>query len=401
MKVLYLANGLPHYYNLVLSRLNAHPGLEVVVVAPKAPGRHIGAGVFQSREGINFRLVELEEYSFGPLVGFRGMTLLLLKERPDIVVLPEHLLSGFFVHPGLLLARLIMGVRLMLKSIPFLLPDYAIARQQLASLPAPSTWAGKVLQGLGLRKQIHCAVLEFRAFRYRKVHGHVNYVDEAKEIYGSYGVRQERICVTRNSPDTDAMRRTEAGLRSAGALPARDPHGLLHVGRLVTQKRVNLLIEAMPVVLRSIPHARLTIVGDGPERGRFEELARSLGVGEVVRFVGAVYDPMELARHFLSASIFVLPGLGGLSINEAMFYGLAIVCSSGDGTEKFLVREGFNGTFFRTDDRRSLEESIARLMSDPDELRRMGMRSREIIDREVNITTVVERYVEAFGRACA
>lgn len=400
--MLYLANGLPHYFNLVLSRLNAHPGLEIVVVAPRAPSRHIGAGVFQSREGIGFRLAELQEYSFGPLAGFRGLTRLLLKERPDVVVLPDHLLTAFFLHPGLLAARLITGARLVLKSIPFLLPDYGTARRRLRELlPPPSTSAGKVLQALGLRKLMLRLALEFRGFRYRWIDGHVNYIDEARDIYGSYGVRQDRICVTRNSPDTDAMRRTEAALRAAGELPERDPHALLHVGRLVAEKRVNLLIEAMPAVLRSVPQARLTIVGDGPERARFEDLARSLGADGAVRFVGAVYDPAELARHFLSASVFVLPGLGGLSINEAMFYGLAIVCSSGDGTERFLVREGFNGTFFRTDDRRSLEQAIVRLMSDPGELQRMGLRSREIIDREVNIATVVERYVEAFARACA
>lgn len=401
MKVLYLANGLPHYFNLVLSKLNSQPSLEVVVVAPKAPGRHIGEGVFQSRDGIGFRLVELAEYSLGPLAGFRGMTRLLLRERPDIVVVPEHLLTGFFVHPGLLLARAVTRARLVLKSIPFLLPDYATAREQLDSLGPPSSFAGRLLQALGLRRLLLRAALEFRAFRYRRIDTHVNYVDAAREIHGSYGVPQERICVTRNSPDTDAMRRTEAALRAAGSLPERDPHCLLHVGRLVAQKRVNLLIEAMPAVRESIPHARLLIVGDGPERARFEDLARRLQVADAVRFIGAVYDPMELARQFLTASVFVLPGLGGLSINEAMFYGLAIVCSSGDGTEQFLVRERCNGTFFRGDDAHSLAQAIVRLMSDSGELQRMGVRSREIIDREVNIATVVEGYLTAFSRACA
>jgi glycosyltransferase involved in cell wall biosynthesis len=401
LKVLYLANGLPHYFNLVLSKLNSQPSLEVVVVAPKAPGRHIGEGVFQSRDGIGFRLVELAEYSLGPLAGFHGMTRLLLRERPDIVVVPEHLLTGFFVHPGLLLARAVTRARLVLKSIPFLLPDYATARKQLDSLGPPSSFAGRLLQALGLRRRLLRAALEFRAFRYRTIDTHVNYVDAAREIYGSYGVPQERICVTRNSPDTDAMRRTEAALRAAGSLPARDPHCLLHVGRLVAQKRVNLLIEAMPAVRESIPQARLLIVGDGPERARFEDLARRLQVADAVRFIGAVYDPTELARQFLTASVFVLPGLGGLSINEAMFYGLAIVCSSGDGTEQFLVRERFNGTFFRGEDAHSLAQAIVRLMSDSGELQRMGVRSREIIDREVNIATVVEGYLTAFSRACA
>jgi glycosyltransferase involved in cell wall biosynthesis len=84
-----------------------------------------------------------------------------------------------------------------------------------------------------------------------------------------------------------------------------------------------------------------------------------------------------------------------------MFYGLAIVCASGDGTEKHLVREGENGTFFCADDRESLSSGIARLLKRPEDVQRMGQRSRLIVDQEVNISTVVEAYREAFTFACA
>jgi glycosyltransferase involved in cell wall biosynthesis len=245
------------------------------------------------------------------------------------------------------------------------------------------------------------AALELRAYCYRRLDAHVNYVDAAKEVYGSYGVVPDRICVTRNSPDTDSMHRTEAALRAAGDAPVRHPCRLLHVGRLVAEKRVDLLLDAMPLVRARLPEAELVIVGDGPQRATFESQVARLGLAGAVRFVGPVYDPMVLGRHFLSASVFVLPGLGGLSINEAMFYGMAIVCSAGDGTEKFLVREGYNGTFFRTDDRDSLAEAILGLMADPQELKRMGARSRSIIEREVNIHTVIDAYRKAFSRACA
>lgn len=402
MKVLYLANGLPHYFNLVLSKLNASPGMEVVVVAPRGPGRYIGEGVFQSREGIEFRVIELPEYSIGLFASFRGLPRLLLRERPNVIVFPEYMVSGFFLHPGLVLARKIVGARLVQKSIPFRLPEYRATCKRLREAPpAPSSRLGRMLQALGLRRALLRAALELRGYCYRRLDAHVNYVDAAKEVYGSYGVALDRICVTRNSPDTDAMSRTEAALRAAGDAPRRNPLGLLHIGRLVTEKRVDLLLDAMPIVREALPQAELVIVGDGPQRTALESQAIRLGLGDVVRFAGPVYDPMTLGRHFLSASVFVLPGLGGLSINEAMFYGMAIVCSSGDGTEKFLVREGYNGTFFRAGDRHSLGEAIVRLMSDPQELKRMGARSREIIEGEVNIRTVVEAYRNAFSRACA
>lgn len=402
MKVLYLANGLPHYFNLVLSKLNSGDDIEVVVVTPRGPGRNIGDGVFQSREGIDFRIVELREYANRLFAGFRGLPGLLLTERPDVIVFPEYLLLGFFLHPGLILARKMTGARLVQKSIPFRLLHYPAARKRLReSLAPPISRLGRLLQALRLRKPLLRAALEMRAYCYRSVDAHVNYVDAAKDVYGSYGVATDRICVTRNSPDTDAMSRTEAALRAAGNVPTRQQYRLLHVGRLVSEKRVDLLLDAMPIVRKQLPRVELVIVGDGPQRGAFESRATQLGLGGAVRFVGPVYDPVELGRHFLSASVFVLPGLGGLSINEAMFYEMAIVCSAGDGTEKFLVREGYNGVFFRAGECDSLAEAIVRLMSDPQELQRMGARSHDIIAREVNIRTVIEAYRLAFARACA
>ena len=55
----------------------------------------------------------------------------------------------------------------------------------------------------------------------------------------------------------------------------------------------------------------------------------------------------RLAKCFMKAQVYVLAGMGGLSINEAMCYSLPIVCSVCDGTEKHLVYENKNGHFFR------------------------------------------------------
>lgn len=396
MKVLYLANGLPHYFNLVLSKLNSIPDLEILVVVPKGPGKYIGDGVFQSRLGITFRIVELREYSISSVfASFAGLSQLLLRERPDIVVSPDHLLLGFYVHPGLALARKFSGARLILKSIPFLLLEYKAEIDRL-SIRKPGSLLGKVLEFLGVVKIFWRGFLELRRFAFRRVDAHVNYVDTAKEIYGSYGVRPEKIFITRNSPDTDSMMEAEAAVLKGDNPPARDPNTILHVGRLVRQKRVDLLLTAFQQVVAKVPEAKLTIVGDGPEREKYEEQSVRLGIAESVRFAGPVYEPGELARHFLSASVFALPGLGGLSINEAMFYGLAIACAAGDGTERFLVREGYNGAFFREGDADSLADVLTELLSEPEKLVVMGQQSRRIIEHEVNIHTVASGYLRAF-----
>ena len=62
MKVLFTFGGLPHYYNYVLSKLNNVKNIEIVVIIPKLKSKTLGEGVHQNSEGINFKVIELEEY---------------------------------------------------------------------------------------------------------------------------------------------------------------------------------------------------------------------------------------------------------------------------------------------------------------------------------------------------
>jgi len=89
--------------------------------------------------------------------------------------------------------------------------------------------------------------------------------------------------------------------------------------------------------------------------------------------------------------------MGGLSINEAMCYGLPVICSIGDGTEKMLVRDGVNGRYFRDGDEDDLIRKISDLLRDPALREKMGARSTRIIREEVNIHTVIDGYLRAFA----
>lgn len=64
-----------------------------------------------------------------------------------------------------------------------------------------------------------------------------------------------------------------------------------------------------------------------------------------IRFIGAVYDPEKLGAYMNESTVYVLAGMGGLSINDAMTYGMPVLCSVCDGTERDLVIDGKNGFF--------------------------------------------------------
>ena len=91
-----------------------------------------------------------------------------------------------------------------------------------------------------------------------------------------------------------------------------------------------------------------------------------------------------------------MAGMGGLSINEAMCFGVPVVCSRGDGTEKFLVREGISGMYFREGDEDSLVETLHKLFSDEQLRQRLAAESRRIIEEELNTQIHVSNYLKLF-----
>ena len=158
-----------------------------------------------------------------------------------------------------------------------------------------------------------------------------------------------------------------------------------------------MLIDAFARIVSRYPDAELVIVGDGPELNNLKRQAEELKLSkETIRFIGAVYDPKELGAYMNESTVYVLAGMGGLSINDAMTYGLPVLCSVCDGTERDLVTDGVNGLFFQEGDAESLAEKIETLFASPARCKEMGRESERIIREKINIETVSERYLEAF-----
>lgn len=164
---------------------------------------------------------------------------------------------------------------------------------------------------------------------------------------------------------------------------------VLFVGRLQARKNVDLLLGACA----EIQNVRLVIVGDGPERESLERLAEEIYPS--AEFAGARHGA-ELKPWFEEADLFVLPGTGGLAVQEAMSYGLPVIVAQGDGTQDDLVREG-NGWQIPPDDFEALVSTMKDALSDAARLRRMGKESYRIVKEEINIERMVETFVRALN----
>lgn len=166
---------------------------------------------------------------------------------------------------------------------------------------------------------------------------------------------------------------------------------ILFVGRLQARKRIDHLLKAC-ARLESQP--RLVIVGDGPERETLEALAKE--TYPAAEFIGAKHGA-ELQPYFMEADLFVLPGTGGLAVQEAMGYGLPVIVAQGDGTQDDLVRKA-NGWQIPPDDFETLVSTLQEALSDVARLRKMGTESYWTVKQEINIERMVETFVTALNK---
>lgn len=407
MKVLFTFGGMPHYLNAMLEKLQTK-GADITVVSPRKGNTTIGKGVKMVEEGAYRHLNTQEKKMYYGKSGFPALPGIIADERPDIVVLGWPYFLQVFFQPSLRRALKRCGARLVIREIPFQTPPYGQIRDYFRQHPMYDEGMRLLSTGKAfyLRQWLTARI---RKYCYARVAGTLNYSTAAYDILPSYGIKREQIHVTYNSTDTEALWREKAAVLAAPALLPPSERRLLHIGRLVKWKRVDLLIEAFARTLTQYPDAELVIVGNGPELDNLKKQAASLGLPlrskeengvdgrGCVRFIGAVYDPKELGAYMNEATVYVLAGMGGLSINDAMTYALPVVCSVCDSTERDLVTDGRNGLFFRDGDADSLTEKILQLLASPQECRRMGQESERIIREQINIDTVSERYLKAFA----
>jgi glycosyltransferase involved in cell wall biosynthesis len=204
--------------------------------------------------------------------------------------------------------------------------------------------------------------------------------------YAALGFPREKIFVAHNSVSPPPAFPLPARSLTFGHRPC-----ILFVGRLQSRKRVaNLLLACSQLE----PNPRLVIVGDGPERNELEALARKVYPG--AEFPGARHGA-ELRAYFMEADLFVLPGTGGLAIQEAMSYGLPVIVAQGDGTQDDLVRKE-NGWQVPPEDFGALVSTMKDALSDVARLRRMGEESYRIVSEEINIEKMVETFLRALNR---
>ncbi|MDT3675753.1 glycosyltransferase family 4 protein [Microcystis wesenbergii] len=162
-------------------------------------------------------------------------------------------------------------------------------------------------------------------------------------------------------------------LASRGTQPDAPP--LVYAGRLMKEKQVDLLLEAISFLDLSPEQVILTIIGDGPDRSRLESLALELGIQNQVKFLGRLPTIEDVWREVSKAKIAVQPSSRegfGLFPLESMALGLPVVyCQSSESAVSFLVRDQIEGLSAKAESV-SLANAIENLLTDNELTKKMS-----------------------------
>ena len=229
----------------------------------------------------------------------------------------------------------------------------------------------------------------------------IAYGSSSAELFNNLGHPKDKIFLAWNSIDTEETEKriSEICNDSSHVEKLKKQLGLntyktvLFVGQLQPPKQIPNLLKAFAIIKRNLPDCGLIIVGDGPERNYLQEVSQSLSLDDVI-FLGDLRGK-NLAEIFVVADVFVLPGWGGLAIQEAVSYGLPVVTTRGDGTAVDLVQNEINGFILSEGKPEYIAEKIRTILTDDTLCKNMGKQSRQIALHKINIDTMVEGFLNA------
>jgi glycogen synthase len=192
-----------------------------------------------------------------------------------------------------------------------------------------------------------------------------------------------------------ARARAAARARLAGDGPL-----LVYAGRLVHEKGVQTLLDALRPLRRAHPQLRLAVAGTGYHADELRAQARRLRLGRAVTWLGFVAED-ELAAVLAAADAVVVPSRYepfGIVALEAAIAGAPLAVADTGGLRD-LARRGVAATSFPSGDAAALAAAVSGLLADPEAARRAAVRARRIVRRDYPWAAIADATVAVYARA--
>ncbi len=230
---------------------------------------------------------------------------------------------------------------------------------------------------------------------------HLTYSTKASMYTEKMGVNKSKIETCYNGIETDNLiNESSAILEKANEIRKiydfENYVTFISVGGLLPEKKVEFLIDAFIQLFVKHKNIKLIIIGDGPQKMIIEERIKFYKNSNIF-YLGRIIDNVD--SYFAASDCFVLPGIGGLALNQAMFWGKPCIVSSADGTEDDLVIEGVTGYRFKEDNLISLVYAMERRINETQyNIDLMSERSKKIIIERSNVNNMVSIFKKNIER---
>ncbi len=190
----------------------------------------------------------------------------------------------------------------------------------------------------------------------------------AQQVHNFFSVPFDKLDVIYNGVTKPQLGRLNPAERAAfrQTFAAPDDKIAYYVGRLVHEKGVQILIEAAPLILQTLPNVKFVIAGTGAYLPVLREMAQALRVADHFVFTGFIADDVR-DKLYQVADVAVFPSLYepfGIVALEAMAYGCPVVVSETGGLAEF-VRPHETGILTKCGDAASLAWGILHTLQHP------------------------------------
>lgn len=344
---------------------NAKPGIGAPDHVPSLP-----------EDAIHLREVHNRFWPFGGhRVFWQSGALALLQEDFDVLVIPEiiHNLSVWLI--ALLHRR--SHRRLVFFGFGY--------------RPGSKSLSAKVKNGL-------------RRLLIRRADAIISYTDRGRVACEEMGIPRSRLFVTRNTLDTEHLRSLISKVKPFDVAQFRTQGtetgvNLIFIGRLVKEKRIEVLLQAFAELRDRDVDASLTIVGDGPERPVVEDAVRKV---DRIRFLGSIYDEIVLAKMLLASDLLVIPGRVGLTCIHGFCYSVPTITTVdsvvSQSPEYDYLDHNVNGIILDRLDPHLYADTIERLERNRTWLQSLGT-GAERSASHLTMSHMVEQYIAAVSFA--
>jgi glycosyltransferase involved in cell wall biosynthesis len=225
-----------------------------------------------------------------------------------------------------------------------------------------------------------------------------NYMKE--EVVQIFELPEDKVDVIPNGIEMTDFQGEVAAEMTRNKYIKPDSRMIFFVGRLVYEKGVQTVIEAMPRVLERVPDVRFLIAGTGPHMNHLKSQVTELGLGEKIKFLGFV-ENTKLYNFYSCADFTVVPSIYepfGMVVLEAMAAGSPVIVADTGGLKETVVHEA-TGLTFKPGNPESLASAIIRVLEDPSLAGRLRQDAREFIGDKFSWDRIGRNTLEVYGRA--